>query len=208
MHSHDAEHSVFQLDGVKALLPLGHRGVDVHAETHHTHALTRVPYGRVDERRRGSNSPAVLSPQPDGWQNAVHLLSLFSHQVLPLCAHAILWRLTLPARRKQEVAWELRLQRLQLGDNLTRCPQTRPRKVRGHCFGGSCTTLTLSCAGYTRIRHTVVLCLRSSLRYGFCSNVFLFSQLLPSGGATANQRIVSWLANLTWYISVRGGMWL
>lgn len=40
MHSHNAEHGVLQLDGVKALLPLGHRGVDVHAETQHTHTHT------------------------------------------------------------------------------------------------------------------------------------------------------------------------
>lgn len=31
---HDAEHGVLQLDGVQALLPLSHRGVDVHTGTH------------------------------------------------------------------------------------------------------------------------------------------------------------------------------
>lgn len=122
--SHDAEHGVLQLDGVKALLPLGHRRVDVHAETHrrHTYTLMRGPYRRVDLPRKGSNSPAVLSPQPHGWQNAAHLLSLFSHQVLPFCARAI----ALPAHHKQQGASWLRVQHQQLGERLTQRRQTSP----------------------------------------------------------------------------------
>lgn len=77
-------------------------------------------------RRRDSNSPAILSPQPHGWQNAAHLLSLLSHQILPFGAHAILWQLAVPAHRKQEVMLELLVHPQLLYSNTA--PSNKPRR--------------------------------------------------------------------------------
>lgn len=83
---HDAEHGVLQLDGVQTFLPLGHRGVDVHAiDPEIVRILPLRCLKMCANTKTFPNSPSILGPQPHGGQNAAHFLGFFSHQIGILC---------------------------------------------------------------------------------------------------------------------------